>query len=397
MKQSKPDYSVILLFSGIILIFSSLWTTAQELTQTEQNQQSELKITGQKFLLTGFGVTGYKIGKIGNETESTFGETGFNPIFLWKPSEKLFFESELEFELEGNDLRMDLEYANISYFLNKFITIRMGKFLSPFGTFQERIHPAWINKLVEKPLGFGHSAVGPGSEVGVEIRGGIPLGTTKMNYSLYLSNGPSLNTGGTNSMMAGKLEYENFEDNNLNKAAGGRIGLLPFSNSSLEIGLSGQAATVGSIGDSIYEDTKSTLIAVDISLIKSLKFMKSNLDMKAQFNRVVVDQKAYSDPINTNGMMFYTFDNTSQAFYFQMAIRPVMLKNKLLSNAELAGRFSALELPEEAKWGEEMAQITAGVNFWLTWRSVIKFNYQLTNGHDKESEVKYLIQLATGF
>src|SRR5262249_18637624 len=55
----------------------------------------------------------------------------FNPIFLWKMSDRLFFEGELELELENTDTSLSLEMAQISYLLNDYMTIGAGKFLNP--------------------------------------------------------------------------------------------------------------------------------------------------------------------------------------------------------------------------------------------------------------------------
>ena len=73
------------------------------------------------------------------------------------------------------------------------------------------------------------------NETGVGAQGAIPWGNMKLAYDFYLSNGPQLLTDPEN---AGQFEYEAYNDNNKNKATGGRVGFLPFSNSCLELGLS---------------------------------------------------------------------------------------------------------------------------------------------------------------
>ena len=115
------------------------------------------------------------------------------------------------------------------YVLNKNMTVRAGKFLLPFGTFMERLHPSWINRLPTKPLGFGHDGIAPSSGIGVEFRGAFDLGKSKLNYSLYSTNGPRLKDGSDEPEEAGMLQFSNFEDNNLNKSFGGRIGILPIA------------------------------------------------------------------------------------------------------------------------------------------------------------------------
>lgn len=385
MKKLFYIPAIFLLVTGI--------TLGQDNSPSEQNQ----KTANTKFILTGFGFGGMGIEGTGDEQKSTFGETGFSPIFLWKQSDRIFFESELEFELKEEGTEIGLEYANISYIFNKYMTLRAGKFLSPFGTFQERLHPAWINKLVSKPLGFGHSAVGPTSEIGFDLRGGIPLYHCKLNYSIYVSNGPKLNNGSDMPEETGMLKYENFIDNNLNKAIGGRFGLLPFPNSSVEIGASYQTAMVGDKDDSLYENIRAQMFAVDFSLVKGIKFLKGIIDIKGQFSQVNVDKADYFDPLDTTGMA-YTFENITQVYYGQLSFRPAMLKNKLIKNIELVGRYATLMSPEESKWGEEEKQLTIGINYWTSWRTVIKFNYQMIrHGHDSEEENAFLIQFAIGF
>src|SRR6266487_5608404 len=128
----------------------------------------EQATTNSKFILTGYGATGIQF----TNEESSF-EASISPIFLWKPDKRIFVEAELETELEGSETNINLEYMDAAYFLNKYLTIRAGKFLSPFGIFIDRLHPEWINKLPSVPLGFNHdeNPVGTTSEIGVDLRG----------------------------------------------------------------------------------------------------------------------------------------------------------------------------------------------------------------------------------
>ena len=214
----------IFILSAAVLLLSAA-TSGQQYNQDYldsliQNKVQPLISRNSKFVLTGYTTAGAKFAK----DDTKFNGFSINPILLWKPSEKIFVEAELETELEGNETVINLEYANVSYFLNKYITFIAGKFLSPYGIFQDRLHPAWINKLPTAPPGYGHDGVGPSAELGFDIRGGIPLGSAKMNYSIYVSNGPVLNTGVDEPGEEGMLSYENADDNNTNKTFGGRIG-----------------------------------------------------------------------------------------------------------------------------------------------------------------------------
>src|SRR5207248_799917 len=73
-----------------------------------------------KFLLTGYGSAGFIEQNHGGD--KLFSAT-FNPIFLWKLSDRLLFEGELEAELEGHETHLALEMAHISYVLNDYMTV----------------------------------------------------------------------------------------------------------------------------------------------------------------------------------------------------------------------------------------------------------------------------------
>jgi len=98
-----------------------------------------------QFMIRGYAHSGFEYMETEGEKESTFVGSVFNPLFIFTHNDKLLFEAELEFALEENAVEIGFEYANVSYVLNDYATIRMGKFLLPFGSFIEKFHPAWIN------------------------------------------------------------------------------------------------------------------------------------------------------------------------------------------------------------------------------------------------------------
>ena len=351
-----------------------------------QQQASNSKAV--KFLLTGYTFSTFIYRP---DEELGISELQFNPIFLWRPTDRIFFEGELETELVGESLTIGLEYANINYILNRYMNFRVGKFLAPFGTFQDRLHPAWINRLPTKPLGFGHDGVGTSSEIGFNVFGGVPIGPSKFNYSFYVSNGPQLNTGMEEPGEEGNLMYGNINENNLNKAVGGRIGYLPFSNSSLEIGGSFQNAKVGTKG-TIYENVRSNLYAIDLTYVKQLSAIKGMVDIKAQWNSVQVSNAAYIDPEDSTGNTVYTYDNKRSAYYAQLVYRPSLAKNKKLKNIELVYRYSFLDQPEGSKEPKDIKQHTYGLNYWINFRSVMKLAIQ-----SQDNKTSYFVQFALLF
>ena len=294
--------------------------------QTYGQTYNEFKPSKTQFMLRGYGHTGFEYLDSGDETESTFLGAAFAPIFLYKHSDRLMFEAELEFELEGDELEVGLEYADIMYVLNKNVTLRAGKFLLPFGTFMERLHPSWINRLPTRPLGFGHDGIAPSSGIGIELRGAFDLGGPRLNYSAYATNGPRLKDGTEEPEEAGMLMFQNYEDNNLGKAYGGRLGILPFSDSSTELGFS--AYTTNSTGEenSIYEDVGAFLFALDFSFVKQISGLGGVVDVKAQYNNSNVDTATYFE-LEDDIVEEYSFDNQSDSFYGQLSYRPTMAES----------------------------------------------------------------------
>src|SRR5256714_155255 len=97
-----------------------------------------------KMLLAGYGsatfsstTTGYGPSQPPAETPARDDRPGhnfftatFNPIFLWKASDRLLFEGEVEVELEGSEASFALEMAHLSYVANDYLTLSACKFLN---------------------------------------------------------------------------------------------------------------------------------------------------------------------------------------------------------------------------------------------------------------------------
>jgi hypothetical protein len=420
MKKSLP----LLIF---ILFLSAGPLLAQTYNEEAKEDLEALKPGTTNFLMRGYSHAGFE----SIDGNSSFISGTFAPIFLWKQGDRLLFESELEIEFEGEGVQFALEYANISYILNDYLVFRFGNFLTPFGAFNERLHPAWINKLPNAPLGMGHDPIGPTSEFGAELRGGAPLGDTKINYSLYVSNGPILDVHNEDpeEPPTTSINGLNFDDNNNNKAVGGRFGFLPFNNSMLEIGVSGQYTSGIGDRDTEFEDVATLSYAFDLSMVKnSISAIKGNIDLKAQWNRMDVDEFHIELPDGDE----QAINQENSAYYVQLAYRPALSKSSFLSNLELVGRYSGIDLTEPAEHEDEgdivqhgvaplgKAKLTAaslssdsggeeeevhaegdrtqwafGINYWITWRSALKVSYQVTN--NEETVPGFFIHYALGF
>jgi len=383
---------IIIPIVGLLLF--SIIAYSQQYNQESIDSLIQSKVQSQvarnsKFLISGYTNMTAQFSK----DQSSFSNVSLVPVLLWKPHKNILVEAELETALEGSETSVELGYADVSFFVNKYLTIRTGKFISPFGIFQDRLHPSWINKLPTFPVGTGEDelGVGPTSEVGVDFRGGVPLGSSKMNYSVFLANGAQLISDPSDPSKQGTLTYGNAEAISKKLTVGGRLGLLPLSNSSLEVGVSYRNGNVGD-ANSDYKNVNAQIYALDLSYVKQLDFIKGLFDVKAQWNKVNIDQAEYIDPADLTGNTKYTFNNKRSSFFTQGAYRPSMSQSKFLKKTELVFRYAGFNPPDGAKDLEKIKQYTYGINYWFNWRTALKAAYQ----SQKDNNV-FFLQVAVGF
>ncbi len=289
----------------------------------------------------------------------------FSPMLLWRHGKKFL----MEFEPSFANNAVGVNWADISYFVAPNLILRAGYFVLPFGTYSKKQAAGWINKLATDPMGIGDV---PSADYGVEIEGGLPLGSMKMNYDLALTNGLQLNTDGT-------LAGGNIVDNNNNKTITARLGLLPFSNSSLELGVSGMFGKVGNYG-TIYQDVKSNLYAIDLNYVKT--FVPILLNIKSQYNIINIDDANYVSPLDPT--QTYTFKNHTTNGFVQCAIRPTGIQ--ALKDLELAGRYTTYSTPANSTFGSDQHSFSIGLNYWLSWRAVARITYEAYTGNSTASQ-----------
>jgi len=168
--------------------------------------------------------------------DNEFDLVQFSPIFHYRYGNMFQFEGELEVKVEANgDTEIDLEYAAGNIFLNDYVGLIVGKFMSPIGQFVQNGHPSWINKMPSTPIGFGHDGAAPTSNIGVELRGGLPrFANTRSNYAIFVSNSPVFgiaSDGDTIIDASGKTS-----SNGVSKTWGGRFAVNPTAG--MEVGFS---------------------------------------------------------------------------------------------------------------------------------------------------------------
>jgi hypothetical protein len=93
----------------------------------------------------------------------------------------------------GGPVSKNLDYAEVDYIANPYVTVTLGRFLTPFGIFNERLYPIWIRSLQQDPLILPFSAE---SSDGMMLRGGFPVNAkANLSYAAYVS---AISTGHNN-------------------------------------------------------------------------------------------------------------------------------------------------------------------------------------------------------
>ena len=117
--------------------------------------------------------------------------------------------------------------AQVDYYATDWLTVTVGRFLTPIGSFNERLSPQWINKLPDIPVMF-RQVVPLTSTDGIQLRGsrylgGLPL---KLEYSLYVGNGFEFATKPTTITPVANLQALTGSPDQVSaRAYGGRLGL----------------------------------------------------------------------------------------------------------------------------------------------------------------------------
>jgi hypothetical protein len=142
-------------------------------------------------------------GSAGFITNFTDGQPDFHPIvtplLLIPIGQRWVFETRATFETDlvqvpgesgyhGGPVDKEVEYVQLDFIANPYMTVTVGRFLTPFGIFNERLYPVWIRNLQSDPLilpiGLGPS----NASTGAMVRGGFKAHPKfNINYAAYFS------------------------------------------------------------------------------------------------------------------------------------------------------------------------------------------------------------------
>jgi len=354
---------------------ASLGARVDELEKQVQNA-TEWRRADSQAHLAGYGTVTY-VDSRAPGSNASFGQVQFSPIFHYQFRDLVMLESELELAAAGNgETETNLEYLAIDLFLNDYMTLVAGKFLTPLGQFRQNLHPSWINRMPMHPAGFGPDQAVPEAEVGLQLRGGVPLGPMRANYSVYVGNGPELEADGGEIEAIATDGYTRDADGR--KVIGARLGFLPLPQFEIGVsGASGQATVTRNGGADFSGDPQRDYTAAGADL----SFHRSGFRVLAEY----LQQRIGEAPASVAPEAAKW-----SAWYAQLSYLI------LQSPWEAVVRYSDYNSPHAE---QDQRQTAFGVNYWFAPQVVVKAAYELNRGMTGTTADadRVLAQVAYGF
>ena len=126
----------------------------------------------------------------------------------------------------------------------------------------------------------------------------------------------------------------------------------------------------------------ATLWALDLNVVENITPFQLNI--KGQYSEAKVGNATYTDPNDPTNT--YTFDNHTKTGYIMAALRPMFSQNDVVKNFELAARYGNYTTPANSLWGTKDNSLALGLNYWMNWRTVVRFSYEAIKGTSTVSQ-----------
>ena len=352
-----------------------------------------------KTLVTGYGSVSFQAASAGYGPSQPPEETAangsrpstknffasLNLIFLYEMDPKILFEGELELETDTGTrtIEPNLEQAQIHYLMTDNLTFAAGAFLDPMDYFIERQHMAWVNKLPDKPLAV-YDGLLPETEVGAQLRGTVPVGPVRTEFSLFTAMAPQLVLSSDPTAVAsiGSLDFDNY-DVHSHLAVGGHVGIRPAAPVEVGYGFQFfQSSPVDDLGNALGKNVTVFLQSADVSYVQELDPIKGTVNFHAQwvFSHFTGFPSAVNALNAVDGLTYVPFANSRNGGYVQLAYRPSQVDNGIVKNFEGVVRYDRInELNSPVQLIDQ--RYTVGLDYWFTPSVVAKAAYEVDRQH----------------
>jgi hypothetical protein len=364
----------------ITLISISGLSLANAQTDSVAEPPNKAKGGAEKFFLAGKASTQWESDMLkGSPSSHSFFPGSLMLMPLVKINDKFFLDAQIEVSANtdpgASGTSVSLNELIVYYRLCPDVSAFFGNFSPKYGLFLGVLDD-FTNRYCTDPIGM---ARGPQTQTGFGLQGGIQAGYSKLNYQVYLANGPQLIVDSTTlegGNSTGLMSYDAYRDNNNNKAIGGSLGFLPFSNSCLQVDFSGQyAAKTGNTGSTL-ESIHSTSWAADLNYYHT--FSPITVRVLAEYNNTQTQNANYPLQTSDTTSISYLFNNKLSGWFCGASFRASGINNLVLRNFELGGRIGAYNPSKDAPWGgNAINQTTVCLTYWFTWKTPLNFAYDI--------------------
>lgn len=242
----------------------------------------------------------------------------YDPILLLQLNKRVLFESQLEIHTDG----LEPEFAQFDWMVTDWLTVVGGRYLTPIGTMNERLHFSWINKMADYPI-FSWAVVPFDFNLnGAQLRGSTYLfgSPVKLEYAFYAANGLGVPGNGTVTdfvNIVGQTDSSKTINNAI--AYGGRVALW--------------VPAVGFNGGVSYFGNRPYTAGVDAAKMDiwdiDLNYHYGNWDVRFEAAQTFQN----TTPFIGNNILL-------QGLYAQIAYRPYNVANRYLQKTEVVYRYS---------------------------------------------------------
>ena len=317
---------------------------------------------------------------------STFALADFAPIFLLRANDNVLFEAGFDVTLQnntdssgnpngGSSTVVSLSFAQLDYLLNDYVMIVAGDMVLPLGTYSERA-AGWLNKIPDNPLSRD---LLPGSGVGAQLRGAVPVGQSgqMVTYSVYGANGPSSTDGTGNSGML-DLGGNVGDTPNLHSdpSGGGRIGwFFPWkAHYDVELGVSGQSGVWDNAGNRSWS----------AAVLDAAVHISPYFEVKGEY----INTWVQTDDVGT----MHPNGEWVQAGY---KLAGLNLDLPVVNDIELVSRYDTMN----DGLGTKTDRITAGFVYYLTNTLLFEGDYEFLHSRGPAAlpSNEFVVQLSYGF
>jgi hypothetical protein len=323
-------------------------------------------------------------------SHSGFVMADFAPIFLFRARDNILFEAGFDVTLQnglnstqthdaGASTSVSVSFAQLDYIFNDNVTFVAGDMLLPLGTYSERA-AGWLNKIPDNPMARD---LLPGSGVGAQLRGAVPIGVSgqSLAWSVYGANGPSSmdGTGNHDQLdLGGNVGVKSdgtFGNLHGSPSGGGRLGwfypLKPHYD--LELGLSGQAGT--------WDDADKRLWSAGV--LDAALHIGPYFEAKGEYIRSWVSTDDLST-IKPRGWWLQT----------SYKLAGLNLDFPVVNNLELLGRYDTINDGVSIKTD----RYTLGYVYYFSNTLWFEGDYEFRNSNDPASDHnQFVFQVSYGF